>query len=227
MVYVLTSNRWFVWTIIGVVIIGVVVWWQVEMYRVELLSGTYNNDAQTYESIKIFRESKILKQQTSVDISKWKTYRNEKYGFEFRYPPVSPRSIYENGYMTENSWGTTFDFNGFSITLDDNAKNLSYTEWFTENLDDSKHVLTKIGFFKEIASYPDSRALFSTFNAPFPDNYDDGPYSVTHIMFFPNHKVVTFHLGQDKADLVKYVDDFSKLGEVLLPTLKFFEPTAQ
>lgn len=42
-------------------------------------------------------------QQTEVDMRDWKTYRNEEYGFEVKYPEGWEIGLVENGYMKVRS----------------------------------------------------------------------------------------------------------------------------
>lgn len=49
MFQVIYPNRWFVWTIVGIVVIGIFTWLQVMLYKIEILGGMYADSAQYSE----------------------------------------------------------------------------------------------------------------------------------------------------------------------------------
>jgi len=69
-------NRWFVWTIALIVMIFTVVWGAIERYAIE--------QEYSYTGDEIFYSVRLHKKLP--DVSSWKTYRNEKYGYVVLYP---------------------------------------------------------------------------------------------------------------------------------------------
>ena len=71
---IIHPNRWFIWTIALIVMIFIVVWGAIQRYAIE-------------QETEITGQNSLLGRETSkLDTTGWKTYRNEKYGFEVKYP---------------------------------------------------------------------------------------------------------------------------------------------
>src|SRR3990167_2125855 len=85
---VIYPNRWFIWTIVACLVAGILVWWQVTLYSL---------DQELASQLAPEPHRKVA--STGIDTTDWKTYRNEKYGFEFRYPTelgeINPLDIYQ------------------------------------------------------------------------------------------------------------------------------------
>ena len=72
---IIHPNRWLIWTVALIVMIFIVVWGAIERYAIE-------------QETEITGQNSLLGRETSkLDTTGWKTYRNEQYGFEFKYPP--------------------------------------------------------------------------------------------------------------------------------------------
>jgi hypothetical protein len=88
----IAQNRWFIYTIVFALVAALFVWWQVEQFGVEqdIVSAT--------DQIVIANKKPPLENNSDTSglpsdevLRGWKTYRNEKYGFEFRYPSDWPQ----------------------------------------------------------------------------------------------------------------------------------------
>lgn len=85
-----------------------------------------DNDAQKNQNKiqldRILSTFKFIATSTSTDMSNWKTYRNEEYGFEFKYPPVF--QTYENGYtMSLIDLSNDEETDKISVSIDNKSIN--------------------------------------------------------------------------------------------------------
>lgn len=77
--------------------------------------GEVKEQAERVETVSFIPKAKVAE---GVDTSEWKTYRNEKYGFEFKYPESTTISVSSDGdYISqlrlsdpEESFSASIDF---------------------------------------------------------------------------------------------------------------------
>lgn len=95
---VIHPNRYFFWAVALLVIFGIAVWGAVERLGIE----------EEITSQEIIVSSPI----SYNNLSGWKTYRNEEYGFEFQYPPTVVLSARDGESQEKHkiSFGTDVDF---------------------------------------------------------------------------------------------------------------------
>lgn len=96
---IIYPNRWFIWAIVACLVVGVLVWWQIVLYSLD----------QELANILVPEPHRKVA-LTGVDTTGWKTYRNEKYGFEFKYMEnfqILPQEEYENKYQLHTEKGVT------------------------------------------------------------------------------------------------------------------------
>ncbi|MBI2052812.1 MAG: hypothetical protein HYT34_01040 [Candidatus Ryanbacteria bacterium] len=130
MFYILHSNRWLVWAIVAEIVASIIVLWQIQLYSTE-------QDAVVLEYISIAASTRKSGVDASVPLSTstsgWKTYRNEKYGFEFKYP-ASIIVEFEDEKSIVLSWQkSTEEHATFSVGVDQNPQSLSLKDYYDGN----------------------------------------------------------------------------------------------
>jgi hypothetical protein len=160
----------------------------------------------------------------SEKFADWKTYTDEKYGFQFKYPP------FESG-RTDDSDASVHSvlFVNFAFSAISKPKEMMLSEWFSKTVD-YNDLLIKTGVFKKII-YKGNPALVMT-EAQIPASFLDerGPVYVTfytespskdYILSFtmpphdlPSEKMISSH-GYDSPD------GMTRFQEDILSTLTF------
>ncbi|HEY4477042.1 MAG TPA: hypothetical protein VJB56_00245 [Candidatus Paceibacterota bacterium] len=80
---IIYPNRWFIWAIVICVVAGVLLWWQVMLYSLDQeLANAWKPEPHRKTALTGVYASTTL----STSTAGWKTYRNEKLGFELQYP---------------------------------------------------------------------------------------------------------------------------------------------
>lgn len=174
--------------------------------------------------------------EAAVDTSNWKTYRNEQYGFEFRYPllgtkepllakegEISLGGMIEISYYAESSGyreaGYSSDL-GFFIS--DNPEKLPPEEWFSKEVD-INDVLARNNIFAK--STVPGGIIYRRTDKPIPMEYSEPLFTTAFLLPASYKYVVSFSLGgQDhNLDLLGYDTDEKRkiLENQILSTFKF------
>lgn len=165
--------------------------------------------------------SPTIQATTTIDISSWKTYRNEKYGFEIKYPSDWSYSGEADFYptnqppATENNLGNLEKFTYFDVILLRGKESKSFSP---ANPD---HLLPKNWFSYYYNSQIIDHENLITING-YPAIQDNPTYGIDYkndVETWIFYKDEVFQISYDKRTI-----EHESLNQQILSTFKFFEP---
>lgn len=229
---VIHPNRWLIWTIALIVMIFIVVWGAVERYAIEQ-EYSYTGE-EIYYSVRLHKRAS----PSAVDISNWKTYRNEKYGFEFRYPSDWGEGTQDMFYISQDMFyiskentppdplcgrgGDCLYPDGSSISLFIRDKEILVTL--------SQYVEARLKFFQD-SEKKITEKIITNHKAVQVSNWGEegGPGTSVFLEINPEN-VIQFTLGYTHEDefnrerALKVKEESTATFNKILSTLTFFEP---
>ncbi|OGZ52234.1 MAG: hypothetical protein A3A29_02985 [Candidatus Ryanbacteria bacterium RIFCSPLOWO2_01_FULL_47_79] len=200
---IIHPNRWLIWTIALIVMIFIVVWGAIERYAIE-------------QETEITGQNSLLGRETSkLDTTGWKTYRNERYGFEFKYPEDISLKTDTSGYIiiSERNVVDAKELTISSLRRKDSTRTLAE---FVHNYNgyDEEDIHTQFG--NENKEFINGIEVYT-----FEEYY--GSRSEAHYFFLKNKNegvdaLYVLYANENPMDI-----PFKKFQQIL-SSLKFFEP---
>ncbi|MDP1689537.1 MAG: PsbP-related protein [bacterium] len=215
-------NRWFIWTL--VIIFAVFIYIEGEIIKFSIEQDTDSliiAGSEVQHKAKIVGSPSTSSGQFETDVSNWKTYRNDKYGFEIKYPN-DWTSVSKNKEIINFASPSTQiispegdDSNSYDVSLDikENIQHRSLKEFarilgdgFYNGYKSEKQVMIS---GKEVLVYDD-----------FGGQVGLAPSYIAFIKF-NNNKILVFSYNQYEDP--RFEEERSK-GIQILSTFKLFEP---
>ncbi|TSC75893.1 MAG: hypothetical protein G01um101430_63 [Parcubacteria group bacterium Gr01-1014_30] len=157
-------------------------------------------------------------------IDDWKLYRNEEYGFEFKYPELglNPAEINQVGSMIEvKYWSEQLDEHSlvYTISITENEQGLDLFNWYTTNIDPERIVYKNLNI--DIIRLKSGAEMYkiNTKTKPIPNEYLDkyGPIDALAYIMTPDERFVLTISGNQETGLS------DKDLDLIVSTLKFIK----